>query len=230
MGEALFTFRDVTVDGDDRPRLTNVDVTVPEGAVTVIVGPSGAGKSTLLRLCNRLEVPSTGTVLFRGSDISSIDPLHLRRRVGMVFQRPIPFPGSVRDNLLVADPGASALALTDALEQASLDISYLDRDAERLSGGETQRMCLARTLLTTPEVLLMDEPTSSLDAGPRAQLEGLTRRFCDSGLPVLWVTHDLDQARRLADHVIVLAGGRVVAHGGGGDVALETPIGDIDDR
>ena len=95
----LFTFEHIRVDGPHGPLLTDVDGGVPTRGVTVVVGPSGAGKSTLLRLCNRLEVPTTGRVRFRGDDVAGLDPLHLRRRVGMVFQRPTPFAGTVRDNL-----------------------------------------------------------------------------------------------------------------------------------
>jgi putative ABC transport system ATP-binding protein len=175
----------------------------------VIVGPSGGGKTTLLRLLNRLEVPTSGEIRFRGDPLDSLDPLVLRRRVGMVFQRPAPFPGSVRDNLLVADPAAVNGSLAAALVAAGLGESFLDRSADDLSGGETQRLCLARTLVTEPEVLLMDEPTSALDRGSRRLLEATARRLAAGGRPVLWVTHDLDQAERLADDCVVLMDGHV---------------------
>jgi len=181
--------------------------------VTVVAGPSGAGKSTLLRLCNRLEVPTAGRVRFRGDDVAGLDPLHLRRRVGMVFQRPTPFAGTVRDNLLVAEPGLSETGAAAALERAELDTGFLDRPAHELSGGEAQRLCLARTLVTGPEVLLMDEPTSALDPQATAALEHLGRSCADDDVPVVWVTHDLDQMRRLADRVMVLVDGRI-AHAG----------------
>jgi putative ABC transport system ATP-binding protein len=175
----------------------------------VVVGPSGAGKSTLLRLCNRLEAPTSGTVRFRGDDVASLDPLALRRRVGMVFQRPTPFPGTVRDNLMVAAPGLDDGAAKEVLGRADLPPRFLDRPAHELSAGEAQRVCLARTLVTAPEVLLMDEPTSSVDPRSRRALEEMTRALATDGVPVLWVTHDHGQARRLADHVIVLSAGRI---------------------
>ncbi len=181
--------------------------------MTVVAGPSGAGKSTLLRLCNRLEVPTSGRICFRGDDVAGLDPRHLRRRVGMVFQRPTPFAGTVRDNLHVAEPELTDAAAADALERAELERSFLDRPAHELSGGEAQRLCLARTLVTRPEVLLMDEPTSALDPQATGALERLGRRFADTGVPVLWVTHDLAQMRRLADRVLVLVDGRI-AHDG----------------
>jgi putative ABC transport system ATP-binding protein len=163
----------------------------------------------LLRLLNRLDVPTSGEIRFRGDPLDSLDPLVLRRRVGMVFQRPAPFPGSVRDNLLVADPVAANGSLAAALDAAGLGESFLDRSADDLSGGETQRLCLARTLVTEPEVLLMDEPTSALDRTSRWHLEATARRLADGGRPVLWVTHDLDQADRLADDRVVLIDGHV---------------------
>jgi putative ABC transport system ATP-binding protein len=156
-------------------------------------------------------VPTEGTIRFRGEPLDALDPLALRRRVGMVFQRPAPFPGTVRDNLLVADPDGDDPAFAGALDAAGLGAPFLDRPADDLSGGETQRLCLARTLVTRPEVLLMDEPTSAHDRGTRRHLEATARRTAAGGVPVLWVTHDLDQAERLADALVVLVDGRVVA-------------------
>ncbi len=190
---------------------------MPAGRLTVIVGPSGAGKSSLLRLCNRLEVPDRGTVRYRGDDVAQLDPLHLRRCVGMVFQRPTPFPGTVLENLEVARaaiPHADAVAL---LDRVGLDESFLERPALELSGGEAQRMSLARTLATEPDVLLMDEPTSSVDADTAARIEVLAREEVGDGVDVLWVTHDQQQARRLADYVIEVRDGRIEHAGSASD-------------
>jgi putative ABC transport system ATP-binding protein len=177
------------------------------------VGPSGSGKSTLLRLCNRLEVPEGGVVRFRGDDVASLDPLHLRRRVGMVFQRPTPFTGTVRENLQVAEPALGDAAAVPALERVGLGGAFVDRDARQLSGGEAQRVCLARTLVTNPEVVLMDEVTSSVDPSATRALEGLASGLAATGTPVLWVTHDLAQMQRLADHVLVVIEGKIVHAG-----------------
>jgi putative ABC transport system ATP-binding protein len=209
----LFGFEQVTVDGLDRPRLDAATGNVPDDGVTVIVGPSGSGKSTLLRCCDRLEVPSSGRVLLRGDDVSDQDPLRLRRRVGMVFQRPTPFPGSVLDNLRVADPGLDEAAAVQALEAVGLDGGFLLRPATELSGGEAQRVCLARTLVTGPEVVLMDEVTSSVDPAARVGLEALARSLAARAVRVVWVTHDLEQMRRLAEHVLVMIRGRIAFAG-----------------
>ena len=208
-GAPLFELDDVSLEIVDRTILDRVSLRVPARGITVLLGPSGAGKSMILRLLNRLEVPTRGEVRFRGEPVATLDPLALRRRVGMVFQRPAPFPGTVRDNLLVADPDADDAALDAALGGAGLDAAFLDRSADELSGGEAQRMCLARTLVTGPEALLMDEPTSALDPDARTHLERTARRHADEGRPVVWVTHDFEQADRLADEVLVVVDGRV---------------------
>lgn len=208
-GVPLFAFEHAAVTGPQAARLDDVDGSIPADGVTVVVGPSGAGKSTLLRLCNRLEVADGGVVRFRGDDVAHLDPISLRRRVGMVFQRPTPFPGTVGDNLRVAEPSLSRQSEVFALRRVELAADVLDRDATELSGGEAQRMCLARTLVTDPEVVLMDEPTSSVDPAARAALEALGRSLADAGVPVVWVTHDLAQMRRIADHVVVLIAGRI---------------------
>ncbi|MEY2464677.1 MAG: UDP-glucose/iron transport system ATP-binding protein [Acidimicrobiaceae bacterium] len=190
--------------------LDEITTEVPSDGVTVLKGPSGAGKSTLLRLCNRLEVPTSGTIRFKGDDIAGLDPLRLRRRVGMVFQRPTLFPGTIRDNLRVALPDGTDDTFVDALDRAGLAAAFLDRTGDELSGGEAQRACLARTLVTSPEVLLMDEPTSALDDANTRLLERHTCSLTRDGVTVLWVTHDLAQADRIADHALTLDKGRLV--------------------
>jgi putative ABC transport system ATP-binding protein len=205
----LFSFRGVGLVTDGHPRLIDVDLDVGDRAITVIVGASGSGKSTLLRLCNRLEAPSEGTVAFRGDDLATADVRAHRRRVGMLFQRPTPFAGTVLQNLRVADPELSEEAAARLLERVGLDAALLVRPADRLSGGESQRMCLARTLATDPEVLLADEATSSLDPDATRHLERLAVGLRDDGIPVLWVTQEHEQIDRIADHSIRVTKGRV---------------------
>jgi putative ABC transport system ATP-binding protein len=215
---ALFSFETVSVGPEGARRLHGLDAQLPAGGLTVIAGPSGSGKSTLLRLCNRLEVPSEGTVLHRGTDVTERDPLELRREVAMVFQRPVTFAGTVLDNLREADGDCDAQRATELLERAGLDASFLERDAGELSGGEAQRACLARALATGPRVMLMDEPTSALDAKASGVLERLARQLVDDGTPVVWVTHSEEQMRRLADHVLLLEAGRVDRSGSAEEV------------
>ncbi|MEA2220571.1 MAG: UDP-glucose/iron transport system ATP-binding protein [Solirubrobacteraceae bacterium] len=217
----LFAFETVSVGPDGARRLHELDARLPPGGLTVVAGPSGSGKSTLLRLCNRLEVASAGTVCHRGTDVAERDPLELRREVAMVFQRPVTFAGTVRDNLHEADRTLGDDACAELLERAGLAASFLQRDAGRLSGGEAQRACLARALATQPRVLLMDEPTSSLDGEAAAVLERLARGLVAGGTPVVWVTHSHEQLRRLADHVLMLAAGRADRSGSSDEVLGE---------
>jgi putative ABC transport system ATP-binding protein len=206
----LFEFTHVSVRGaGDQWRLRDVNGRIPAAGVTAVLGPSGSGKSTLLRCCNRLEAPAEGTVAFRGTDVARLDVLQLRRRVAMVFQRPTPFPGTGRDNLLAADPNLDDDRGAALLERVRLDPDFLDRNATELSGGEAQRLCLARALVVSPEVVLMDEVTSSVDPVTTRALEDLARSLAEGGTPVVWVTHDLAQARRLADAMLVVVHGHI---------------------
>lgn len=207
----LFAFDAVRLVDDGTVVLSDITFTVPFQGITVLVGPSGSGKSTVLRLCNRLAVPTAGTVRFHGEDLATTDPLTLRRRVGMVFQRPTLFDGDVLTNLRVARPGLAPADAGAALRRVGLGPEVLERDRTQLSGGEAQRVCLARTMVTGPEVLLMDEPTSALDPDNVHLLEHLVRTLAESGTPVLWVTHDRGQVRRIADTVVRVDGGRVVS-------------------
>jgi putative ABC transport system ATP-binding protein len=211
-----FEFERVTVVRAGRRVLDEVSAGIPVDGITVVSGPSGAGKTTLLRLCNRLEIPDGGRVCYRGRPLDELDPLALRRRVGMVFQRPTPFPGNVADNLAVAHPDAGAEELGTALKRVALDPGLLGQDARTLSGGELQRMCLARTLVTGPETLLLDEPTSALDEQPKRVFESTARDLAAQGITIVWVTHDDAQASRVADRIYRLRDGHLA-----GDAAKE---------
>jgi len=204
-----FEFDRVTVRRAGRLVLDEVTACIPAAGITVISGPSGAGKTTLLRLCNRLDVPDEGTIGYRGQPLDELDPLVLRRQVGMVFQRPTPFPGTVADNLAVAHPAADTEVMNAALSRVALDPGLLAQDARTLSGGELQRLCLARTLVTQPETLLLDEPTSALDAQPKQVFEATARELAIQGITIIWVTHDSAQAGRVADQIYQLRDGHL---------------------
>lgn len=189
------------VDGDDGPIISDFDATIPAEGLTAMVGPSGAGKSTLLRLLNRLDDPDGGSVLLEGTDVREYRVLALRRRVQHVGQVPVTFPGTVADNVSVA-LGAGAGDVRELLQRVGLPASIEDREADRLSVGEAQRLCLARALAVRPDVLVLDEPTSALDASSKTGIEALVRSLADDGLTVVMVTHEVRQATELADHVI----------------------------
>lgn len=210
---AAFELSDVVAGPADDPILRGVTARIPCGGITVFAGPSGAGKTSLLRLLNRLDDPVSGTVTWGGRPVADWDPPELRRRVGMIFQRPPVFSGTVHGNLLVADHHLARDAAVAALERVGLEPRLIDRAADDLSGGEAQRMAFARALLTGPDMLLADEPTSSLDADSRVHIERLGRDLADDGVPLLWVTHDIDQLRRIADDAVVMVDGGVLAVG-----------------
>ena len=214
--------RKIRPSGDGgRVILLGVTLSVPAGCLSVVVGPSGGGKSTLVRLLNRLEDPSAGRILLGGRDISTIDPLVLRRRVGMVPQKPFMYPGTVQENLLrpfvlrgEEPPAPGSGEILSTLNLCRLAEDYLSREARTLSLGEQQRVSLARTLMTRPEVLLLDEPTSALDRPTGDRLADTLRGICSrQGLTVLMVTHDLRLAERTADRLAFLAEGRILEEG-----------------
>jgi putative ABC transport system ATP-binding protein len=189
-----FELRDVRVDGDDGPILDGFSARIPPKGLTAVVGPSGSGKSTLLRLLNRLDDPDAGEILFDGRDVRSYDVLELRRRVQHVGQVPVTFPGTVADN--VGD------GWDELLPRVHLPASLATRSADVLSVGQAQRMCLARALARGPDCLLLDEPTSALDGASKAEVERLVRSLADEGLTAVLVTHEVRQARELADRTI----------------------------
>jgi ABC-type methionine transport system ATPase subunit len=218
----LFALRQVSQQRGGTAVLREVTLDLPRTAITALVGPSGAGKTSLLRLLNRLGDPSGGEISFNGRPITSYPIGALRRRVGFVFQTASMFPGTVADNLAVAvalrettNTGLPAppdpLVVLDAV---GLDATYAGREAARLSGGEQQRVGIARALMTRPEVLLLDEPTAALDPEVAerllATIAGLTR---EHGVSVVMVTHRLAEARQVSTYTVMLEAGRIVESG-----------------
>ncbi|HEX6596431.1 MAG TPA: ATP-binding cassette domain-containing protein [Acidimicrobiales bacterium] len=189
-----FEYRNVRVDGDDGPIVDGFSARIPADGLTAIVGPSGSGKTTLLRLLNRLDDPDGGSVLLDGRDVRDYDVLDLRKRVQLVGQVPVPFAGTVADNV--------GEGWEELLERVGLPVAVATRPADVLSIGEAQRMCLARALARRPEALVLDEPTSALDTSSKAGVERLVRSLADDGLTVVMVTHDPRQATELADRVV----------------------------
>jgi ABC-type multidrug transport system fused ATPase/permease subunit len=217
--------QDISLTRGGRPVLHDVSARFARATVTAIVGPSGAGKTSLLRCINRLEEPEAGTVLVEGADVRDLDPTVLRRRVGMIFQTPVLFEGGVRANLTYGIGHVTDTELERALEAASLQTSFLERESPALSVGQAQRVCIARALVRAPEALILDEPTSALDLKATERIEDLLVSLARDGLTIVVVTHNLDQARRIAEEAILLDGGRVVAIGPPDEVARQWPGG-----
>jgi putative ABC transport system ATP-binding protein len=208
-----FTLDAVTVTRGPVRLLDAVSGCVEAGRCTAVVGPSGAGKSTLLRVLNRLEDPTAGRVLLDGKPIGQMDVPGLRRRVGLVAQQPVLLTGRVADELRVGRPDLAAEQSLMLLQRVGLPADFAARDTAELSGGEAQRVCLARALAVEPEVLLLDEPTSALDGLTAALIADLARDHVAGGGTVVLVSHNLAVVRRVAHHVLVLNHGRMIAAG-----------------
>ncbi len=217
--------------------LKDVSFRVCAGEIYTIIGPSGSGKSTLLRLLNRMEDPSEGVILFDGRPLPEYEVTRLRRKVSLVFQTPILFEGTVRENLLVPlrlcheDRAYQNHAeLEDLLETVGLPRALLHRSADQLSVGQQHRVAIARALVNRPDVLLLDEPTSALDPTASQRLletvAGLRRRI---GLTVVMVTHTVEHARLVGDRTMLLVGGRIVEEQSTADF-FERPRSDISRR
>ena len=204
-----------TIDGERLIR--GIDLAVATGETLTIIGPSGAGKSTFLRLLCRLNEPTEGSVYFDGADYRTIDPTALRTRIGLVPQSPALREGTVRENVTIAprlrDESVEPGRVETLLSRVDL-AGYADRPVADLSGGEAQRVAIARTLMIDPEVLLFDEPTASLDPDAQAEIEDLlTDLLTTSDRTVLLVTHDQGQVDRIADRVVRFVDGRIQAEG-----------------
>ncbi|MEI3523560.1 MAG: phosphate ABC transporter ATP-binding protein PstB [Anaerotignum sp.] len=212
----------------DFKALKNINLNITEGDITAFIGPSGCGKSTLLKSLNRMndlveDCRITGKVLLDGEDIyGSMDLNHLRKRVGMVFQKPNPFPMSIYDNVAYGPRThgiRSKVKLDEIVEKALRDAAIWDEVKDRLkknalgmSGGQQQRLCIARALAVQPEVLLMDEPTSALDPISTSRIEELAVEL-KKEYTIIMVTHNMQQAARISDKTAFFLLGEVVEYG-----------------
>ncbi|MFB6299348.1 MAG: phosphate ABC transporter ATP-binding protein PstB [Halobacteriales archaeon] len=219
--------RKISVWYDDEQALNDITMAVPEKSVTALVGPSGCGKSTFLRCINRMNdmidaARVEGELYLSGKNVydDDVDPVALRRRVGMVFQAPNPFPKSIRDNvtygLKIQDkPGDYDKIVEESLRRAALWDEVkdrLDQSGLELSGGQQQRLCIARAIAVDPEVVLMDEPASALDPVATSQIEDLIEELAED-YTVIIVTHNMQQAARISDKTAVfLTGGELVEY------------------
>ena len=226
-GPAIFQTSSVTIRYGDSPAISDACLSIPEHKITAIIGPSGCGKSTLLRAFNRMndfipEANMEGQILFLGMDLyaKNIDPVEVRRRIGMVFQKPNPFPKSIFRNVAWGPtvngyPGSINERVENSLRRAALWDEVRDRlqdSAMDLSGGQQQRLCIARALAMEPEVILMDEPCSALDPVSTARIEDLMFELKEKYTIVI-VTHNMQQAARVSDFTAFLDSGRLIEFG-----------------
>jgi phosphate transport system ATP-binding protein len=228
-GEIALRAADLTLGFGQRTILSNINTDIHRGAITALIGPTGSGKSTLLRTFNRMNdkvsgYRHAGDVLLDGRSIwhPGVELMSLRRRVGMLFQRPNPFPMSIADNVIagvrahrMANKDGMRAIVKDRLTEVGLWDAVSERLKDspfRLSGGQQQLLCLARALAISPEVLLLDEPTSSLDPVATESIEALIKTLVPD-ITVVIVTHNLAQASRVAKWTMFLNKGRLVEHG-----------------
>ena len=223
MNDALITLHDFGVAYENKTVLEGVNTTIRKNRITAIIGPSGCGKSTMLKAMNRmLELQSDakirGSIHLNGQDIQTIPADELRRRVGMVFQTPTPFPMSIYKNMTYAPLyyGVSGRQKLERIVREKLEITglweevkdELNKSAMKLSGGQQQRLCIARALTADPEILLLDEPCSALDVKSTQIIEELLLKLKEQ-YTIIIVTHNLFQARRIADDCIFMLNGRL---------------------
>ncbi len=221
--------RDLWISYSGNPAVRNVSLCFPENQVTAIIGPSGCGKSTILRHLNRMNefiqgVTTQGAVLYRGQNLYApdIDPVEVRRRIGMVFQKPNPFPKSIFENIAWG-PRINGIAtkkeLPELVEQSLRSANLWDEVKDRLdesglglSGGQQQRLCIARAIAMGPEIILMDEPCSALDPVSTARIEDMIYELKDHYTIVI-VTHNMQQAARISDYTAFMVSGELIEFG-----------------
>ena len=211
-------FENVSLHMKDRDILHNISGSFPKGRITTLVGPSGAGKTTILKLCNGLISPSSGNIYIEGEAIYTIDPLVLRKKCGIVLQNAPIIRGTVFDNLALPrqlhNEHLSKEEAVELLDDVHLDASFLLREATELSGGQKQKLAIARTLVNKPTILLLDEITSALDPKSTHEIEQLILTINNKyGVSIVWITHNMTQARTMSNFAWVLQNGKLQASG-----------------
>ena len=231
---SIISVKDMCLWYGDHQALKNVNIEIPEKSITAFIGPSGCGKSTFLKTLNRMNdlIPSvkiTGDIRYEGTDIFSkeVDVNNLRKEIGMVFQKPNPFPMSIYDNIAYGPRThgiTNKLELDEIVERALRDAAIWDEVKDRLkknalgmSGGQQQRLCIARALAVQPKILLMDEPTSALDPISTSRIEELVMELKEK-YTIVMVTHNMQQAVRVSDHTAFFLLGELVEFGKTDDI------------
>jgi putative ABC transport system ATP-binding protein len=212
---ALFALENISVVLGGNTILSDISMTIDNNGITSIIGPSGSGKSTLLRLLNRLISPSSGKMFFQGEDYQNLSSQTLRKKVGMLQQSPYLFEGTVRRNIeygpKIWEIDYTQEDIINLLEKVALTADFLDRDVAELSGGEQQRVSLARTLANKPCAILLDEPTSALDVVSADIIEKTIIELTEKdNVKVVIVTHSLDQTKRLTKELVFLKEGKLI--------------------
>ncbi|WP_040285648.1 ABC transporter ATP-binding protein [Sporosarcina koreensis] len=213
----------VTFETEDKPIIRQASGCAPSGKITALIGPSGAGKTTLLKLCNGLISPTAGQIYIGNAAIQDLPPVTLRRQAGIVLQNSPMIAGTVLDNLALPmtlqGKKLSDQEAAEVMDRVGLPDELLGQDARNLSGGQRQKVSIARTLINESKILLLDEITASLDPESLREIEALIVRLNrEQAVTVVWITHNLDQAFRVGEHFWVMADGVIRAEGSAADI------------
>ena len=208
---ALLELSNISYVVKDKSIIRDVSLSINEGDYLTIVGPSGSGKSTLLKLCSDLISPTSGSITYNGRDLSTIDPESYRKEVGYCFQRPYLFAKTVRRNILfpydIRSMEPDMIRIKYLFDLLHMPIEYLERRNDELSGGEMQRICLIRSLIFKPKVLLLDEVTSALDSVNTAIVEQVIDELHKNEMTIISITHSEEQSLRMANRRITIVDG-----------------------
>lgn len=210
---ALLELKNICFETDNQLILKNISVTIEPGDFVSIIGPSGSGKSTFLKLCSHLISPTSGELLFNGISVDEYSPIELRKRIAYCFQLPYLFGDTVRDNIVfpyyIRNLKVDNNRINELLSIFNIPTDFLDKDIKGLSGGEKQRIALIRSLIFTPDILLLDEVTSALDIDNTAVVENVIKSLNEEGVTVLWITHNLEQSRKYAKRLLTIESGQI---------------------
>lgn len=209
----ILSLKNITYESDDKRILDSANLEVKQNDFITITGPSGSGKTTLLRLCNNLISPSSGEIVFKNKKLEEYTPVELRKQIALCFQMPYLFGDTVYENIMfpfeIRKKDYDEVLVKNIISKVNLNTSILDGNVRNLSGGEKQRLSIARTILFNPEVLLLDEITSALDEENTLAIEKLITELHESGTTVLWITHNKAQNDRVGNRSIVIENGKI---------------------
>lgn len=212
---SLLDFQNVSFDNEGKTILKNITVSIETDDFISIVGPSGSGKSTFLKLCSHLISPTGGVITYNGKNITDYNPTELRKSIVYCFQTPYLFGNTVEENIVfpfsIRNIKPDRKRIDELFSVFHMSTDFLSKDVKTLSGGEKQRIALIRSLLFKPEILLLDEITSALDADNTEIVENIITSLNKEGITVLWITHNLEQSRKYANKLLTIEAGEIKA-------------------
>lgn len=210
---SIIEFENVYFNDGKKNILKDINLKVEHGDFISIVGPSGGGKSTLLKLVSNLINPSKGSISFKNKNIMQYSPIEIRQQCAYCYQLPYLFGNTVLENLAfpyeIRGKKIDFNKINELLSLFKMDKDYIDKNVDKLSGGEKQRLALIRTLIFKPEILLLDEITSALDTDNTLIVENVIKDLHQKGITILWVTHNLDQSRKYANKLLTIENGKI---------------------